>query len=319
MPSRRSLMGLMLGAATVAAASTTEGELDALQRTLGVSDAHALVSDAHQTRPGQIPDFILIQDAHRHPEVQRHIESIILTGYRHWGLKKVFMEGAFTPIDLTMFHLLNERERMDLSDYLTHQGTLSGAERAGLRILEKEWRNPSVSPFQVIGMEEAELYRANVAAYRRVVQTRPAALREIERLRDLQASLKMPPTHLLSRQLSLIEKLVQLRLIPSEYEEYLHVRPQLPDSAALNPAREAAEEYYALVERRSWIFLEEAQRKAPAAPGPRVLVIGGFHSARMAEMLRDQGKSFVVLTPRATQPFNDALYERRLLDTSCSL
>jgi hypothetical protein len=291
--------------------------MEEIQLALGIPHTQASVTDSNIPTPDRLPAFVLIQDAHRNPEVQNHISYLIMEGYRSWGVRKVFVEGAFTSVDLSMFHVLNDKERAQLSEHLTREGDLSGPERAGIQISEKEWRNPPLSPFQLLGMEDPSLYKLNLSAYRQVAELRTAALEEIDMLHRLHASLNLPQPNSLSRQLLLTEKLVRLHLSPSEYQEYLAGRAALPSTPKLDPAVHAAERFYAIVNRRSLKFLQLAQSKAPAAPGPRILVVGGFHTAVMAQLLREDGQSFVVLTPRATQPSNDALYEKRLLETSC--
>src|SRR5436189_290063 len=54
-----------------------------IQRALGLPDAVGTVIDAYwpRTQPSGLPEFILIQDIHKHPEVQRHIATMLLQGY----------------------------------------------------------------------------------------------------------------------------------------------------------------------------------------------------------------------------------------------
>jgi hypothetical protein len=54
----------------------------------------------------------------------------------------------------------------------------------------------------------------------------------------------------------------------------------------------------------------------PASTSPRILVVGGFHTALMAEHLRQAGYSFVVLCPFVEEGDHDPLYEKRMRETA---
>ena len=121
----------------------------------------------------------------------------------------------------------------------------------------------------------------------------------------------------MSAQLSRVEALIRLRLTPPEYEAYLKTKDQSPSSPELTPALQAAEEFYHLVELRSRVFLLEASRKVPAGSGPRILVVGGFHTAAMADILRRCKAPYVVLSPVASSDGEGApIYEKRLQKTA---
>ena len=212
---------------------------------------------------------------------------------------------------------MNDRERQSVSDHLVGNGQLSGPERAGVLIHELEWRNPPVSPFTLVGMEDPSLYQENLAAYRAVLARRGEAQDDIAGFKRLHDSLHLPAAHVLRRQLQLVQKMLDLRVTPSEYARYLKAKAAIPSSPRLTPALEASEHFYEMANRRSLIFLKNVERKYPAARGPRLIVTGGFHSPLLSQQLRDQGRSFVVLTPRAIEPATDALYERRLFEASC--
>jgi len=290
--------------------------LEDIQVLMDVPPTQATVTDAFGMESGALPDYVVVQDAHRHAEVQSRLAWIVLHGYKNWGVRKVFVEGAFTPVDLSVFHVLNEGERQSLSDHLVHKGKLSGPERAGVMIQEMEWRNPPVSPFELIGMEEPSLYQANLAAYNAVQTLRGKALEEVAEIRMLHNSLHLPTTHVLRRHLQLIEKMLDLRVTAAEHSLYLKAREAVPASLRLTPALEAAERFYELANQRSLVFVKNVDRKVPAAEGPRVLITGGFHTPLISQMFRSQGRSYVILTPRATVPGTDALYERRLQESS---
>ena len=121
----------------------------------------------------------------------------------------------------------------------------------------------------------------------------------------------------MSEQLNRVEALIRLKLTPAEYEAYQKTKAQSPSSPALTPALKAAEEFYRLVQLRSRVFLMEACRKVPASTAPRILVVGGFHTAAMADLMRQADWSFVVLSPVVSSEGNDEpIYEKRLRKTA---
>ena len=266
--------------------------------------------------PSSLPDFILIQDVHRHPQVQSRIAYLIINAYNRWGVRKVFMEGAFTPLDVTVFHRVPMKTQELLVERLVKDGDLSGPELAAVLIMEREWTNPPVSPFQLFGMEEPKLYRQNILAYESVLAARDRALENLVSIRRLQTAMRVPPNNPLAQELDRIVTLLHLKLTPAEYEAYLKGKSLAPSSPVLNPAVRAAEEFYRLVRLRSRVFLKEAMRKAPASTAPRILVVGGFHTAEMAALLRQERRSFVVLSPAVSSGSAEPIYEKRLQETA---
>ncbi len=127
-------------------------ELHIAQERLGIPENLARVTDAHWLSPQSPPRFILIQDVHCYPQVQSRIASLIVHGYQEWGVRKVFVEGAFTPLDFTVFHRIPNKTKPLLMERLLKDGELSGPEVAAVLIMEREWRDPPVSPFQTFGM-----------------------------------------------------------------------------------------------------------------------------------------------------------------------
>ncbi|HVO32665.1 MAG TPA: hypothetical protein VMU17_02040, partial [Elusimicrobiota bacterium] len=213
-----------------------------------------------------------------------------------------------------------ESTRVTLLHRLVQQGNLSGPELAAVLLSESEIKDDSsAATFQLIGMEEPKLYRENLGAYERVLANRDQALRALGDVRRLQDSIRIPEPNLLASQLERTENLLRLKLTPNDYAEYLKGKVAVPSSPALDPTIDAAEDFYRLVNARSTIFLAEALNKVPAATGPRVIVVGGFHTALMAEKLKALGRSYVVLTPAITQSGVEELYEKRMMESVCAL
>jgi hypothetical protein len=257
---------------------------------------------------------------HKHANVQERIAKIIVEGYRTWGVRKVFLEGAFSTVDLSVFESIPSEARGVLLKRLIAEGELSGPERAAVWLMETDLADHlKGSPFQLIGMEDPRIYRDNLAAFRRIQAGRKAGLQELALMRRLQATMQLGGPNLLTAQLDRAEALIRLKLTPSDYEAYLKTREAVPSSPALDPVISAGEAFYELVDVRSDIFLRQARTKVPAATGPRLLVVGGFHTPRMAETLRRDGQTFVVLTPHVTGSGNGPLYERRLMESISAL
>ncbi len=126
----------------------------------------------------------------------------------------------------------------------------------------------------------------------------------------------LPQPNELDRQLNRLEALLRLKLTSSEYEAYLQNKAAVPSTPALKPAVKAAEAYYQIAQRRSEIFLQQASRRVPASSAPRIIVVGGFHTAAMASLLRHQGRSFVVLSPTIGPADEDPLYEKGMKETA---
>jgi len=292
-------------------------DLQSVQRTLKVPAAMACVTDAYWPDTRHPPDYFLIQDVHRYPLVQTLIAALIEYGHQQWGIKKVFMEGAFTGVDLSVFHRVPKDTQDLMLERLVNDGSLSGPELAAIHIMEDEWRNPPVSPFQLFGLEDPELYRQNVLAYRTVVTFRDRALEALVPIRRLNETMHFPQPNDLMEQLDRTEALLRLKLTPSEYNAYLRGLALVPSTSAIDPAVRAAEAFYRLAQERSRAFLDTAAKKVPASTAPRILVVGGFHTALMAANLRRAGRTFVILTPAVvTARLHDSSYEENRTETA---
>jgi hypothetical protein len=287
-----------------------------IQQTLNVPGSLASVTDVYWPNQKISPEYYLIQDVHRHPSVQLQIAALIERGYDAWGVKKIFMEGAFTGVDLSVFHRVPTRTQNFLLDRLVKDGHISGPELAAVHIMEKEWRNPPVSPFQLFGLEDPKLYQKNVLAFQSVMEQRDRALAELVPIRRMQETMHLPEPNAMLAQLDRTEALLRLKLTSSEFEDYLKNRALIPSTPILDPAIHAAEQFYQLAKQRSRIFVENAAKKDPASSAPRILVVGGFHTAYMAARLKEQGHSYVILTPAVTGQFEENPYEKNLLETA---
>jgi hypothetical protein len=286
-------------------ATALKTDLDDIQKALGVPASIAKVTDGVLPYGGGVPDVILVQDIHRHPEVQGHIAALLLYGSHHWGLKDVYLEGAqaSAPVSLPADHT-------SLSFYdALQEGHLSGAEMAVA--LEPD------SPVRLHGLEDPALYRENVAAYEAVERLRAPALQEIETARFFQNSLDFMSSSQSTDHWVRLQRMLQLRLKPADHAAYINDPYQGQEGSVLKQAVTAAERFYALADQRSETFLNNLS--SAAMGGPQLVVVGGYHTSRMAQELRREGRSFAVLSPNVTQSGFEDLYARGMQQTISAL
>ncbi len=249
------------------------------------------------------PEYVLIQDIHRHPEVQANIAAILLAAYHRWGIREVFVEGLYA-------HEVAERPtgtETSLREAM-RAGQLSGAEAANAL---------SGNDLNLCGLEDPRLYRENMQAFDQVRNQTAGALRELKTLQMMQRAFDVSGTRDSLDHLDEMELMVRLRIKPSEWSAFLKTPWTIPTSPALASALKEAEHFYQVVDQRSQIFVETTEETP--LKGPRVLIIGGFHTARVAELLRSRGRSYVVLSPRVTESGYDNLYESRMQESISAL
>jgi len=272
-------------------------DYQAIQKQLGIPASVASVVDAS----GKDPQYIIIQDIHRHPEAQQNISAMIMYGLRHWGTTELFVEGSWAKGDELKESTPHFSSLLDA----VREGRMGGAEMAVAMT-----PNPDL---KFMGLEDADVYRQNVEAYEAVESARDDALRELETSRLLSRVFDSSPND----SCSLVKRLIQLRLKPSEYADYLQHPYHASPNSRLAEAVASAEHFYQVANERSRIFLEKA--KAMHQSGIQVLVVGGFHTAAMTEQLRQEGISYVVLSPQITQGGYEDLYARGMHDTISAL
>lgn len=170
-------------------------------------------------------------------------------------------------------------------------------------------------------------------------QIQPSALAEeldqlAARLRTVLASTPESQTlQTLLAQLDLMEKLVELRLSPEEYQRFqalsstgewlarwdTFLTEQLAHDAMpvpsfhrleeLNAALPTLERFYEAAHRRDAVLVEHAMAKVAETGEPiAVLITGGFHSPKITQLLKEQGVGLVVVAPRVSQATDERLY-----------
>ncbi|MBI4397616.1 MAG: hypothetical protein HY586_00645, partial [Candidatus Omnitrophica bacterium] len=112
----------------------------------------------------QSPDVILIQDMHASSQAQHQIRAILEYLSKNYGYESLFLEGGSGPVDSVYLRFFqNEALNRKMSRRLLDEGTVSGAE---LFLLESGKR------VHAWGLEDALLYRENLAAYRKAAAER---------------------------------------------------------------------------------------------------------------------------------------------------
>ncbi|MCR4663267.1 MAG: C13 family peptidase, partial [Endomicrobiaceae bacterium] len=85
------------------------------------------ITDAHYAGTDRV--IINIQDLHCHPQVQRNISNIIETFDKSYGVKKVYLEGAYGKVDTNWINRkMQEYSMPGLLDKMLDTGRLTGAE-----------------------------------------------------------------------------------------------------------------------------------------------------------------------------------------------
>ncbi|MCX5779003.1 MAG: hypothetical protein NTU66_07310 [Elusimicrobia bacterium] len=108
---------------------------------------------------------IAIQDLHCHPEVQHNISNIIAALDKQFGVKKVFVEGGYGPVDTAWLNGLTDREiRRTVTESLMDTGRLTGTEYFALT---HEKTNV------LYGLEDEALHRGNIARLGRIIGRKP--------------------------------------------------------------------------------------------------------------------------------------------------
>jgi len=139
------------------------------------------------------------------------------------------------------------------------------------------------------------------------------------------------------RYVNLLKKAYQIQMTSKEHELFTSNAPDFPTDAwqgflnerlaklayydEMIPFKEDLDEtesdirdFYALVNQRDEVFIRNSNRvlkeqKQEAA----FLITGGYHTSHLQELLREEGYSYVVLTPLVTSETDQEKYEENLL------
>jgi hypothetical protein len=276
---------------------------------------------------------VLIQDLHANVGVQKNIAGIL---YRLQRVNKrpsvlVCVEGASGEGDVSLLRSLPGPIRHAFEAMLLRRAYLTGAELAATEAAAdwpqqqvviwdrvKRWFSNSgapapvsLSPIQLWGVDDPDLYRKNWHAAKTVDRQHYEALEYVKSLRGMLTT--GGDTGALQKHLELLTKLLLLRLQPGEYKEYVKGRALNPKGPAIyQNTVAAAETYYQAAEARSHAMAQNVIAKMGRTPGVTALVTGGFHSQEIADEFKKMGLSYVIITPRVDVLDQDEAYRARL-------
>ncbi|MEK7308250.1 MAG: hypothetical protein AAB089_04180, partial [Nitrospirota bacterium] len=140
----------------------------------------------------------------------------------------------------------------------------------------------------------------------------------------------------ISDNLQLLDKLVELKFSPEEYEAYQNKRKTFDFNAWVeflktNAAKfsftktvdanfsvvadnlDILDQFYQIGEKRNEVFIQNIiLQMEDDGTDIACLITGGFHTPFIIEQLREKGVSYCVIAPRITQAANDAQYVKIL-------
>ncbi len=140
----------------------------------------------------------------------------------------------------------------------------------------------------------------------------------------------------ISRALSIIKNLLMIKVVPEEYRyfqenkrdfdpgfwskfleekaEEAGITINLPaDYSVISDNLPKIEKFYGLAAERNRVFLGKTEKHlARENMNTAILVAGGFHTPALTRLLKDNGYSYVVVSPKVTTETNDAMYRTAL-------
>lgn len=134
---------------------------------LGIPQELASLEEIYIPQEGEklISPIIYVQSVHSHSETQRKIYEILKFLDQKYGITRLFIEGAAEDLNPAYFRFFDEnRLNVRVAERLLEKGELTGAE---LFLVESERKIPAY------GLEEPDLYRANLSSFQTVMLQRP--------------------------------------------------------------------------------------------------------------------------------------------------
>ncbi len=126
---------------------------------------------------------VVLEDAHASVSAQENIRKILKRLSRRYGFENILIEGAVADLDPRTFHFFGGRQLDTKTARLLVQDGLAGGPE--LFLLEESYRPQAKA--RGLGIEEAALYRKNIAAYRHVLKNRVQSKTFLEQTRALLA------------------------------------------------------------------------------------------------------------------------------------
>ena len=142
--------------------------------------SYGQITKAHYAGTDRV--IINIQDLHCHPKVQRNISNIIETFDKSYGVKKVYLEGAYGKVDTSWINKkIQEYSMPDLLDKMLETGRLTGAEYYSAL----SGKNQIIS-----GLEEKRPYLENLKRFGTIVENQEKINMILNAMDESLASLK---------------------------------------------------------------------------------------------------------------------------------
>ncbi len=150
--------------------STPSVTQQSMSSSFGFPNELGFVVDAYQTKQERMKIYHL-EDAHAHLGTQNRIKQILDYLYRTEGVDVVFVEGADSSIDSSLFNLFPDAKmNVSAAHRWMKKGQFSAAE---VFAIEKQ------SKVKVLGVENPELYKENLKLFREIYKFSPQALKAV--------------------------------------------------------------------------------------------------------------------------------------------
>jgi predicted unusual protein kinase regulating ubiquinone biosynthesis (AarF/ABC1/UbiB family) len=169
-----------------------------------------MINDQHNAGEGS-KTVIHIQDAHCNHACQIRISEIIDHLAGEYGIRAVNLEGGAGEYDLSIFTRIQDPEiRQKVADYFVKEGLVNGAEFFAINNPEK---------VDLWGVEDVDLYLANLNAYRDSLKYKDEVERHLKALKHILNNLKR---HMYSSEMLEFDmKYVAYKAGNMEFREYL--------------------------------------------------------------------------------------------------
>lgn len=222
---------LPLSFQTVSAPSVSSGPLFA---RLEIPEAFGTITETFLPGDSENESAIIhIQDAHAHPQAQRHIEALLGELARTQAIRAIAVEGAFGRIETSALRLFDTPSLNEaMGEYLVDIGELTGAELFGLKQQGQE--------IPILGVEEGDLYQKSYEIFRNVKRSDVKKKHFFDSYRKLFQ--RLAETELSEDLRSLLETRAQWEERADETQKYLGVLQRLArdhlDLDLSNPIRQ---------------------------------------------------------------------------------
>jgi len=173
-----------------------------------IPEDYGIIKEVYNAGSDKI--IINIQDAHSSLGAQESINKVIEGLVNTYGLKLVALEGARGHVDTSFLQSYpDEKKRKELADYFLKKGKINAAEY---------YKASSNSDVKLYGVEDASLYRENVASYIESLKNKGKIHRAVIMFKKAISDLKARTYSKALRELD--QKRQQYRLQNISFKEY---------------------------------------------------------------------------------------------------